>query len=137
MVKVLEFELLTAPTAQMRPRFSKHGTYKSDKQKSNEVELDWLLSQHRPKQELDGYLRVEADVFLPPPPSWPRLKKNDAISGKIRPGVRPDIDNYLKQILDAMTRAGYYHDDCTIVEAQGRKFYAEEPRWEVRIFQAK
>lgn len=61
-----------------------------------------------------------------------RLKKQVIIAGKrlFKP-TKPDIDNYAKFVLDAITKAGnIWVDDNQVVELVQRKFYAqpkEEP----------
>ncbi len=61
-----------------------------------------------------------------------RLKKQVIIAGKrlFKP-TKPDIDNYAKFVLDAITKAGnIWKDDNQVVELVQRKFYAqptEEP----------
>ena len=61
-----------------------------------------------------------------------RLKKQVIIAGKrLYKPTKPDIDNYAKFVLDAITKAGnIWKDDNQVVELVQRKFYAqptEEP----------
>ena len=46
---------------------------------------------------------------------------------------RPDADNLVKSILDAMTRAGVWEDDAQVYELRVRKFRTSRPRWTVRV----
>ena len=55
-----------------------------------------------------------------------------AVKGELMPTTKPDIDNYVKSVLDA-SNGMLYHDDNQIVELIARKLYAEEPRVEIRI----
>jgi len=71
--------------------------------------------ENRPKQPLDGPLAVDLSIYLPKPKS--------ASKGKTRPDVRPDLDNYEKAILDALTQAGIWADDGRICELHSAKFY--------------
>jgi Holliday junction resolvase RusA-like endonuclease len=72
---------------------------------------------NRPKAPLDGPLCVELSLYLPKPKSAPKSKE--------RPDVRPDLDNYEKAILDALTQAGIWTDDGRICELHSAKFYAK------------
>ena len=54
--------------------------------------------------------------------------------GLIRPTKKPDIDNVVKALADALNHVAY-RDDTQIVDCQVRKFYADEPRVEVLIRQ--
>ena len=51
---------------------------------------------------------------------------------KIRPVVKPDLDNVAKLICDALNGLAW-HDDNAIVDMQVRKFYSTQPRVEVII----
>jgi len=49
------------------------------------------------------------------------------------PVKKPDLDNYVKQILDGMTRCGYWTDDNLVCEIIAKKYYSEKPGWLVTI----
>lgn len=50
----------------------------------------------------------------------------------IRPTKKPDMDNIIKIIADALNGIAYY-DDSQIVDTAVRKFYSDEPRVVVKI----
>jgi len=50
---------------------------------------------------IEGPVNVIFRMHIVPPDSWSQKKKNDALSGKIYPTVKPDVDNVLKLICDA------------------------------------
>jgi Holliday junction resolvase RusA-like endonuclease len=52
--------------------------------------------------------------------------------GYVRPVVKPDADNLLKTIADALNGV-CYSDDSQIVEVTLNKWYAEEPKAEILI----
>ena len=54
------------------------------------------------------------------------------LGGDIRPTKKPDMDNVIKIIADALNKIAY-RDDTQIVDCQVRKFYSEKPRVEVMI----
>jgi Holliday junction resolvase RusA-like endonuclease len=53
-------------------------------------------------------------------------------SGELRPVKKPDMDNVLKVVADALNSVAY-RDDTQIVDCQLRKFYDKQPRVEVII----
>lgn len=52
--------------------------------------------------------------------------------GKYRPVTRPDVDNYAKGVLDALSGI-VYTDDNIIVDLHVSKHYSDEPRIEFEI----
>lgn len=54
---------------------------------------------------------------------------------KIRPMKKPDNDNIVKVVQDALNLVAY-HDDVQVVDCQLRKFYSENPRVVVTIQEA-
>ena len=61
-------------------------------------------------------------------------KKEKMLAGIIRPTKKPDMDNCLKAIADALNDVAY-KDDTQIVDCQVRKFYSEKPRVVIKISQ--
>lgn len=51
---------------------------------------------------------------------------------ELRPTKKPDLDNVIKSILDALNKVAY-HDDTQIVSLSMEKFYSDSPRVEVTI----
>jgi Holliday junction resolvase RusA-like endonuclease len=129
----MTFVIPIPPTAQQRARYSRWSTYKTSTQTEREAELEFYLRQLAPKERLSGYLRVDMRAFVPIPDSWSKSRKKLAAEGRIRPGSRPDLDNYDKQLWDAMTRSGWWKDDSIVVEGFHAKYYSDTPRWEVTV----
>lgn len=63
-----------------------------------------------------------------------KKKKEKMLAGIIRPTKKPDMDNCLKAIADALNDVAY-KDDTQIVDCQVRKFYSEKPRVVIKISQ--
>ena len=70
------------------------------------------------------------------PASASKKKKKQMADGEIRPTKKPDSDNIVKVVADALNKIAY-HDDSQIVDCQVRKFYSTQPRIEVTILSAK
>jgi Holliday junction resolvase RusA-like endonuclease len=56
------------------------------------------------------------------------------LRGKERPTKRPDLDNCIKSITDALNGIAY-QDDSYIVEVIARKWWAEQPLVEITIIE--
>lgn len=82
-----------------------------------------------------GALDVRATAYVEIPASWPDKKRNQAADGDILPVSRPDADNYLKCVLDAMNGV-VYKDDSQVVNMSVQKRYSFTPRMEIDIFGA-
>lgn len=83
------------------------------------------------RSPLGGPVSVAVLACFPVPASWPRKRREAALTGDIRPTTKPDADNLLK-VLDAMN-AVVFQDDKQIVSANIEKRYSAEPRLEVRV----
>lgn len=74
-------------------------------------------------------------AFKPIPESWSKSDKAKAEAGYIRPTSKPDGDNYLKAVQDALNEV-VWRDDSQVVDARVIKQYSSDPamRIEVREF---
>lgn len=71
-------------------------------------------------------------AFFCPPKSWSQKKRKAALQGVVHHIVKPDLDNVLKAVGDALNGV-VYEDDSQIIDCHIRKAYAETPRVEVFI----
>lgn len=120
-----EFEIPVEPVAAARPRVTKHVTYNPKKMTDNkEIIRRYLLTMHRwsQRQPISGPVFVNVNFYLPRPKRCPRLL----------PHVRPDLDNYLKQLFDAMNGIVWL-DDGQVCGTLVWKVYDERPRIEVKL----
>lgn len=83
---------------------------------------------------MDGALAMVVDAYFPIPKSASKKKRAEMETGKIRPTVKPDADNLLKIIADALNGVAY-RDDACVVDAVVRKRYSAEPRVDVEIIE--
>lgn len=81
---------------------------------------------------LDGPLSLEVFAEIGIPASWSKRKKNAAILGNIHPTGRPDLDNIVKQIKDALTSV-VYRDDALICVIRARKRYGVQPKLVITV----
>lgn len=52
-------------------------------------------------------------------------RRAEMLEGKIRPEIKPDVDNIEKAVLDSLNGIAY-DDDKSVVDCHTRKFYHEE-----------
>ena len=126
------------PVAKGRPRFARRGkfvsTYTPQKTESHEGVVAYC-AQQAISEPLTGSLRLEVTSFHPIPASLSKAAKVAAASGERRPATRPDADNILKLVCDALIGIAYA-DDNQLVEIEARKFYALVPRTVIRVMPA-
>lgn len=124
----MKFTIPGEPTGKGRPRVTKHGTYTPAKtvQYENLVKLCYKGLYH------EGPVAMEVKAFYKIPKSASKKKKELMERCELLPTKKPDCDNVLKIIADALNGIAY-KDDSQIVMAIVKKQYAEKPRVEVEI----
>lgn len=136
---MLEFTVPGEPCAQGRPRFTTIGGYaraydpaKSKNYKSfvKLIALQEMDSQAWKYTELP--IKVSITAYLQCPKSKSKKFREAALSGKEYPNKKPDVDNLFKTITDALSGVAY-KDDKQICLGVISKFYAAEPRVDVKI----
>jgi Holliday junction resolvase RusA-like endonuclease len=121
------------PVGKARPRVTRWGTFTPQKTVNYETLIRELFIIKYPNfQPLDSALSMTLNVFHSIPKSASRKKFSKMIEGKIRPAKRPDIDNVLKIVGDALKGLAY-GDDGQIVKVNAEKFYSETPRLQIQI----
>ncbi len=129
---MIRFIIPGEPVAKGRPRVTKWGTYTPEKTKNYEALVRELFILKHGQAPLDGELKVDIKVYFKIPKSTSKKKKELMVAGEIRPTKKPDLDNVMKCITDALNELAY-QDDKQIVSASIEKFYSEEPRAEIEI----
>lgn len=126
-----EFFYYGEPVAQGRPRFNRHTGFAYDPQKSRDYKealrafAQEKLQANNGKQ-LQGSLRMILVVSRSCPASWSNKKKQQAYEGTIAPTTRPDLDNYIKGVLDAISGV-LMADDSQITYISATKCYSVAP----------
>src|SRR6516165_11232701 len=124
-----------APVAKGRPRMTRRGfvytpaatrKYEAHGRLAAQIAMDG-------RPPIDVPVRIELLVELPVPALWSRRKTADAITGHIRPTSRPDVDNFLKAFLDAISTI-VVADDAQVVEVYAKKKFSVAPKMIATIF---
>lgn len=72
------------------------------------------------------------EFYFPVTPSWSNKKKNCALAGELAHTTKPDADNCLKAICDALNGI-IWKDDALVIEKHVYKFYSDTPCAKVRV----
>ncbi len=80
----------------------------------------------------DTPMQLQLSAYYPIPKSWSKKKRQLAVDGEIYPQVKPDLDNVMKAILDALNGV-VYADDSQVINMVATKRYSTDPRIEVYV----
>ena len=93
--------------------------------------------------KIEGAVRMDLIIRLTPPQSTSKAKRASMLSGEIRPTKKPDVDNVVKAIGDALNGVAFA-DDVQIASLHVERIYAlsegldvvirlaEKPAWMVK-----
>jgi Holliday junction resolvase RusA-like endonuclease len=118
------------PKAQPRPRMATNGhVYNPDTADAWKGEIKAaFMGCRRPAITEPVYLQV---TFFMPVPKGMNLKKKDP---RYMPHTKkPDTDNLLKAVMDALTEAGVLRDDAIVFKTEATKWYATSEETGARI----
>lgn len=94
-----------------------------------------LVARQHITEPLDKPVSVKLAFYYPIPKSWSKVKKDDANDQGIMPAVKPDIDNCIKGVFDALNGVAW-KDDNLVVDVWSMKRYSHEPMIVVTIEEA-
>lgn len=123
------------PVGKGRPRFTKSGrayTPSKTSQYESYVKQCYKIQNGNVRYAEDVPLSIQIVAFMKIPKSVSKKKRQLMLDGLIQPTKKPDIDNVVKIILDALNGVAYY-DDKQIVQIKVAKTYSEVPQVWVMI----
>ena len=132
---IYEFEVIENIQGKARPRMSTRTgkAYTPTKTKIYEYALrQWFIIKYPNFKPIEGRARIEITAYLEIPKSTSKAKKEEMLVNNISPTKKPDIDNIVKVVLDAMNKFAY-KDDTQVVELIAKKKYAAIPKIVVKI----
>lgn len=142
---MISFKVVGEPIGKGRPRVTARGgkfahayTPKRTKDYEDSIWFEFLASncERLPVYGKGIPLKAEVTMAFGIPKSYSKKKAEQCRRGLIAPTKRPDVDNVLKCIFDAISGEGKaVFDDSQITEVVAEKIYADEPYVEVRIYE--
>jgi Holliday junction resolvase RusA-like endonuclease len=124
----------TKPAGKERPRLSGSGAvYTPAKTKAYENFIKGCyIEQCGDVSFGDKSISMNIMAFVPPLSKFNKAQRAAALRGELRPTAKPDADNILKALLDALNELAY-DDDRYIYKITVERIYSENPRTEVVI----
>lgn len=142
------------PASKARPRFSRTTkgvrTYTPTKTLKYEELVRYHALAERQKigiKPIAKQMRLQIKAYFSIPKSYSKKRKEMCLVGDVRPTKKPDGDNVAKIVLDGLNpkmkvdrrlhkavclHEGLYLDDKQVVDLIVEKWYAEEPRVEIK-----
>lgn len=132
----VEFTVPGEPVGKARPRFNRYSgrTYTPTKTANYEsyVKLEYHQKYGSTMFEDKAMLRMSVRAYFGIPKSASKKLRQAMVETLHRPVKKPDSDNILKSVADALNQIAY-HDDSQIVSAIIDKYYSDNPRVEITI----
>jgi Holliday junction resolvase RusA-like endonuclease len=135
----IKFTVGGDPKAQARPRFFKVGkrvgTYDPDHK--NKKDFASIAIENAPEIPLMGAIELIVVFYIKRPKSHFRTGKYKNLLKENAPDYhtkRPDIDNYIKFVMDSLNGL-FWGDDSQVAFIHASKMYSREPRTEITILE--
>ena len=112
------------PQGKARPRFTRAGhPFTPKKTVAYEEQIrDCFLEANGKKLPADCYVAVSIRAVFEIPKSYSKKRKENCANGIERPAKKPDADNIIKAVLDALNGVAY-EDDKQVVSVRCTKWY--------------
>lgn len=125
------FEIHGKPWAKQRPRFSRKSgrTYTPAETVSFERTVGQIALQHFPTP-IAGPVRLTILATFQPPPSWSKKKTAELMHRAHT--QKPDFDNLVKALCDALNRIAF-EDDAQVYECTVRKVWGTSAKTVVTV----
>lgn len=133
-MQAIDFVVPGEARGKQRPRATRQGRVYTPAQTVNAEAYIKMLATNAMDGDppMDGPLAAFFVVTVGIPSSWPKKRQEAARCGDLRPTSKPDLDNIVKLLCDAMNGI-VYGDDKQIVSLTVSKFYGEVPQTRVLV----
>lgn len=132
----LTFEVPGRPQGKGRPRAYARGgharIYTPEKTVTYENWIRMCYQQAFSNVQLAAPVALEVDAYFAVPKSYSKKRAASCAVNETRPTVKPDADNILKAVADALNGVAYA-DDSAVVEMRIGKRYGTYERLSVRL----
>lgn len=131
----IEFTVPGLPKGKGRHRLGKAGnTYTPTDTVIYENLVRTMYYNECGNKKLEGPLGAIVGIFYSIPKSESKKRRGLMLENKIQVTKKPDIDNVLKSVFDSLNKIAY-DDDSQIVSVEAAKYYSDNPRVEVKLFE--
>ncbi len=128
-----EIVVMGAPRGKERPRFTKNGrTYTPKKTTEYEKEIATAWREKYGDEMVYGHLRLAVFAYFAPNKSDTKKVVEQKLRNFLLPTKKPDADNILKVVADALNMVAYV-DDARITTMYCTKRYAEHGYIKIQI----
>ena len=140
---MIKFKYMGEPIGKGRPRVTARGgkfahayTPKRTKDFEDAIRFEFNVSncEQMPVYDKGTPLQAEMTFAFGVPKSYSKKKRAACLNGEIMHTIKPDTDNIVKSVLDALSGAAFA-DDSQVVKVTAEKIYAEESYVEVVIYE--
>ena len=132
----ISFTVPGEPKGKGRPRFTTRGGYAKTYTPVETANYESLVRlayfQSYGELMLEGALSLEVAAYFPIPKSASKKQQSKMLKREVLPTRRPDADNLLKVVQDALNGVAY-KDDCQLASVSCSKFYSDKPLVEVTL----
>ncbi len=132
---IYEFEMIGSIVGKARPRMNTRTgkAYTPTNTKNYEYFLrQWFIREYPNFKPLENRVKVSITAYFEIPKSTSKKKETEMLAENISPTKKPDIDNIIKIVLDAMNKFAF-KDDTQVTKIEVEKKYAETPKIYVKI----
>lgn len=124
------FEVIGNPRGKERPRMTRRGIVYTPKKTKDYEELIKEGYKKTNEGKLSGEIEADIRAMYQIPKSTPKCKLQEML--KEHPQKKPDLDNIIKAVLDALNGIAY-DDDKQVTKINIEKFYSLEGKVIIKI----
>jgi len=116
MTFIVHFRVDINPVAKGRPRYAKRGNFVSTYTPTKTRVYEEIIKDHAvlamgSSEPLESPVKVNLEFGMPIPKSTPKKLLEGYLNGSVKHTKKPDVDNLVKAILDAMNEVVYLDDN--------------------------
>lgn len=136
------FTVMGEPRGKQRAKTYRHGNFTKTVTPEQTVVYENLIALEYRRQCKDfrfedrEMLAITIEAYFSIPKSASKKNRTLMLKRVLRPVKKPDGDNIIKVVCDALNGLAY-HDDAQIVDMVIRKYYAESPKLVISIREAR
>ena len=132
---VYEFEMIGDIVGKARPRMNTRTgrAYTPTNTKLYEYSLrQWFIRDYPYFKPIETRVKVTIIAYFGIPKSTSKKKEAEMLQGNISPTKKPDADNIIKIVLDAMNKFAF-NDDTQVTKLEIEKKYDKAPRIYIKV----